>query len=195
MLYIFYGVRHYTAEKQTENTLLTNLIRTGTIVESRAVNGKMMARVDVHGRVTDWMPVIGISNAFMKIYIPILVGEQVTVLCEFGEADNGIILRSLFSQDSAEPTGMNATTASILFHDGAKAQYDSSTGRMDVEAIGSIHMTAPHVELVCDTAHMTGTLEIDGALGVGGDISTDGGITDANGDLSNFTTSDGASRA
>lgn len=175
--------------------MISNLIRTGTIVQSRAVNGKMVARVDVHGRVTDWLPVIGTSNAFMKIYIPIVVGEQVTVLCEFGEADNGIVLRSLFSEESAEPTGMNESTAMILFHDGAKVQYDSGTGRMDVKAIGSVHMTAPHVELVCDTTHITGTLDIDGALGVGGDISTDGGITDANGDLSNFITSDGAVRA
>lgn len=171
------------------------LIRTGTVVESKAKQGKLLARVDIHGRVTDWLPVFGICNAFMKIYIPIRVGEQVSVLCEFGEADSGLILPSIFHDDMPEPSGANDETMIIAYHDGGEVRYDASSGEMTLKAISQAKVMAPHIELVCETAHSTGSWDIDGALHIGESISTDGTVTDANGDLSNFTTTDGAQRA
>ena len=174
---------------------MSNLIRTGTVVQSKAAQGKMLARVDLHGRVTDWLPVFGISNSFVKIYIPIRVGEQVTVLCEFAEADSGVIVPSLFHEDSPEPSGVNEHTFVVSFHDGGKIAYDSQSAEMLLEAVAQAKVVAPHIEMVCDSVHCSGSMDIDGALHAGEAISTDSTISDANGDLSNFTTTDGAGRA
>ena len=174
---------------------IENLIRTGTVVESKASEGKMLARVDVHGRVTDWLPVFGISNSFMKLFIPICVGEQVSVLCEFAEADAGLILPSIYHEGNTEPEGANAHTMVMAFHDGGKFSYDTQVGEMTLEAVTQAKVIAPHIEMVCETSHCTGSMDIDGALHVGEQISTDSTVSDAQGDLSNFSTSDGASRA
>jgi len=174
---------------------IANLIRIGTVVESKANQGKSLARVDIHGRVTDWLPVMGISNSFVKIYIPIQAGEQVTVLCEFGDADSGIIIPSLFSSVSPEPSGADASTMIVSYSDGGEFRYNTQSGKMLMRAVAEAKVVAPHIELVCETGHSTGSWDIDGALHVGEEISTDSTVADARGDLSNFTTTDGASRA
>jgi len=178
-----------------QDRVINNLIRTGTITQHKSKEGKLLARVDVHGRVTDWLPVAGISNRFMKIYIPVRAGEQVEVHSEFGEADSGVIHRSIYSSDSSEPEGADDDTAIIAFHDGATFKYNTETGLLTMEAISEAKIMAPHIELACETLHSTADVDIDGSLNVGGDISTDGTVTDARGDLSNFTTTDGAGRA
>lgn len=174
---------------------INNLIRIGTIRQHKSKEGKLLARVDVHGRLTDWLPVKGLSNSFVKIYFPLREGEQVEVHSEFGEADSGVIHRSIYSKESAEPEGADNDTAIIAFHDGATFKYNTQTGLLTMEAIGEAKIIAPHIELVCESLHTTGDVDIDGSLDVGGDVSTDGTVTDGQGDLSNFTTTDGASRA
>ncbi len=174
---------------------INNMIRTGTITEHKSKEGKLLARVDVHGRVTDWLPVNGLSNSFMKIYIPLRIGEQVEVHSEFGEADSGVIHRSIFSEESAEPEGADNDTAIISFHDGGTFKYNTKTGLLTMEAISEAKIIAPHIELACETSHCFGSMDIDGGLNVVDGISTDGGIMDGRGDLSNFNTTDGASRA
>jgi len=174
---------------------ISNIMRVGTVVESKANEGKMLARVNIHGRITDWLPVFGISNSFMKLFFPIQVGEQVTVLCEFAEADAGIVLPSIYNEGNAEPEGANAHTMVMSFHDGGKISYDSKNGEMTLASATKATVIAPHIEMSCESVHCTGSMDIDGALHVGEQISTDSTVSDAAGDLSNFKTSDGASRA
>lgn len=178
-----------------KDRVVTNLIRTGTIHEHKSKEGKLLARVNIHGRISGWMPVVGISNKFIKVYIPLTVGEQVEVHSEFGNADAGVIHRSIFSDEMPEPAGANETTAIIQFHDGGEVQYDTSGGKMTLKAVSEAKITAPHIELDCETSRCTGDMDIDGSLNVGGDISTDGEVSDVRGDLTNFTTTDGAERA
>ena len=174
---------------------LNNVIRNGTIRQHKSAEGKLLARVEIHGRLTDWLPVKGMCNSFVKIYFPIRIGEQVQVHAEFGEADSGVIERSIFCDDCPEPEGADNDTAIMLFHDGGEIRYNTKTGKMELNAIMEAKIIAPHIELVCETIHSTGSMDIDGALNVTEGISTDGDISDGQGDLSNFTTTDGATRA
>lgn len=178
-----------------QDRIVKNLIRNGTIVAHKSSEGKLLARVDIHGRVTDWLPVKGVSNRYVKIYIPITKGEQVEVHSEFGNADSGVIHRSIFSDELPEPQGADEHTAIVEFHDGGGFRYDTSSGKMEFIAVAEIRLAAPHIDMDCETLHIAGDTDNDGSLNVDGDITTSGEITDAMGDLTNFTTTDGASRA
>jgi len=124
----------------------------------------------------------------------VLVGEQVVVLRPLGENDRGIVFPSLYHIGSKEPNGANAHTAIVAFSDGCVIKYDTQSKTLSVDACTEIN-------LVCSTFVCHGdsffkkNVDITGALDVGADITTDGSVTDALGDLSNFTTTDGSGRA
>ena len=172
-----------------------NMLRTGTVTAVKVEGGRHLAKVDIHGRESDWMPVAGVGNAKLSIYIPMHVGEQVEVHAEFGSADGGTIHRAGFNDAHGVPEGADGETAVITFADGARITYGLADGALDVTAVGKATITVPEIECQCDTFHVTGDTTIDGALQVGEDISTDGSIEDGRGDLTNFNTTDGAARA
>lgn len=184
------------ANSHEKDRLLSNLVRKGTIVEHKSKDGKALARVDIHGRKTDWLPVqTWAANAFVKIYIPVTIGEQVEVHSEFGNADSGTIHRSFYSDKYKEPSTANENTMIIEFKDGAHFTYDTQAGLLSLKATKEVKIIAPAIGLICDSFHCTGDADIDGALNVDEDLHVGGGIEDGRGDLSNFTTTDGADRA
>ena len=135
----------------------------------------------------------------MKIWLPPQVGEQVTVFRPLGDADGGMILPSLFNKGCKEPKGASESNAIVEFDDGARFEYDSKTKHLKVKA--------DEITLICNNLTVTGdakfkaNVDIVEALDVGGDISNDGSIetagivTDMMGDLTNFKTTDKATRA
>ena len=84
--------------------LISNICSFGTIVETKSANGLALAKVKIDDRVTDFFPIVSKSNSFKKHYIPVRVGEQVTVFCPFGEANIGFILPSIFNKSSKSST-------------------------------------------------------------------------------------------
>lgn len=186
---------------------VNNLVAIGTITESKSASGLALARVNILGRVTDFLPVMQSANSFKTHATPIRPGEQVVVLQPFGSGDSGVILGSLFNKGQKEPAGYSDTKEVMTYSDGTTISYDETSKTLVVDAVNAINISCKNATVVADSIKITaitshkGDVSIDGNVNVNGtfsstgNISTDGTVTDAKGDLTNFSTTDGASRA
>ena len=193
---------------------LNNIIQVGTVVEID--KSKALARVNILGRVTDFLPVKMIGNSFVKVFIPIRVNEQVLVFSPFGNANSGFIIPSIFNVNCKEPSGSNPDTAIIEFNGGVRVDSDGKT----VNVIAPVNVnvtaatatiTAANTIITSETANngnvtingnltVNGNIAMNGAGGAGGiaeitgDLKVSGTIYDSKGDLTNHThsTTDGA---
>jgi phage baseplate assembly protein V len=199
---------------------VNNIIQIGTIVE--VDKSKALARVNVLGRVTDFLPVKMIGNSFIKVFIPMRVGEQVMVVCPYGNANSGFIVPSVFNTNCKEPNGSSPDKAIIEFAGGVKIVSDGENINITAPAsvnvnCESANVTAESVNVKANTTTITsettnngdvvingnlavnGNLAMNGSGGSGtaeitGDLRVSGTIYDSKGDLTNHThsTSDGA---
>ena len=193
---------------------INNLIQVGTVVEID--ESRALARVNILGRVTDFLPVKMIGNNFVKVFIPIRINEQVLVVCPFGNANSGFIIPSIFNVNCKEPSGSNPDTAIIEFAGGVRIDSDGKT--VNVTAPVNVNVTATTATVTAANTIITsettnnGNVTINGDLTVNGNIAmngADGGggiaeitgdlkvsgiIYDSKGDLTNHThsTTDGA---
>lgn len=158
---------------------INNIVRFGTVTESRSKDGKALARVQVGERVSDFLPVMSFSNSFKKHWIPVRPKEQVVVFSPFGEADSGFVIRSIFNKNAKEPTGANDTTEIIEYEDGTRLSYDTTAKELKIDAVDKITIICKAAKVTADTVDVTSTsakvtadtVEIDSAsidLGVGG---------------------------
>ena len=177
-----------------------NIIVTVDVVETQAANGKMLVKVkftdgeDGETHLSDWLPVQTKNNSFMKVWMPVLVGEQVTIIRPFGSGNGGLVFPSIHHKASREIAGANATTAIVQFSDGCTIKYDTSDGTLSVLSTSKIILDCD--ELTCTgDAKFEKNVDVVESLHVGADISTDASVSDAMGDLTNFTTTDGSGRA
>ena len=122
--------------------LISNLCSFGTIVETKSANGLALAKVKIDDRVTDFFPIASKSNSFKKHYIPVRVGEQVTVFCPFGEANIGFILPSIFNKSSKEPNGASNTREVVTYEDGTTFFYDTKIKELNVNCVGDVKIKA-----------------------------------------------------
>ena len=118
--------------------LISNLCSFGTIVETKSANGLALAKVKIDDRVTDFFPIASKSNSFKKHYIPVRVGEQVTVFCPFGEANIGFILTSIFNKGSKEPTSSSDTREVVTYEDGTTFFYDTQSKELNIDCVGDV---------------------------------------------------------
>ena len=86
---------------------IDNVVQIGKVCEIKSDKGKALARVDIHGRVTDFLPVFLWNSDFVKVWIPIRIGQQVSVLCPYGNANFGIVLPGIYHKNNKEPEGAN----------------------------------------------------------------------------------------
>ena len=112
------------------------MVSFGTVVESRAAGGKALVRVAVYERVTDWLPVASLSNSFFRLWVPPLVGMQVTVISPGGDADYGIVIPAIFNTSCKEPVGAGADNA-ILEAGGNRVVFDSNNINMSGDLVVS----------------------------------------------------------
>ena len=136
--------------------LLSNICSFGTVVETKSAEGLALARVKIDDRVTDFFPVASQSNSFKKHYIPVRVGEQVTVFCPYGEANIGFIVKSIFNKGSKEPSGSSNTREVITYEDGTTFFYDTKTKELNINCVGDVNLKVGG-NLSIDT---TGTIDI-----------------------------------
>lgn len=101
------------------------MLEFGTIVETKVENNKALAKVNILGRVTDWLPILGSANSFKRSFSPARVKEQVAVL------DDLLILGSIFYQGCSEPAG-NDKKEITEFEDGTTISYDTSSSTLEV---------------------------------------------------------------
>ncbi len=156
---------------------MQNSFRIGAVSKTRASEGKMLVDIDVQGAELVDVPVKALANSFVKLFVPVLVGEQVFVFSEEGNMDKAYCVPSLFNADCKEPSGGDASTV-VLEVGGNTFKIDSTS-----------------MECTLTSLTINADVDINGALYCSGDVTTDGSVTDAMGDLTNFSTTDGASRA
>lgn len=151
---------------------LDNLVQIGTVVETKASEGRALARVNINGRVTDFLPVLTVNNDFVKVWIPIRVKEQVAVLSPFGDADFGVIVPAIYNIGNKEPAGANANNVIVEI---GSVRIETDGQSVDISAPLSVNLNTPVVNM-------------------SGDLIVIGNITDSRGDLTGHihSTTDGA---
>ncbi len=126
-----------------------NIIQIGTVVETD--NKKALARVNILGRVTDFLPVKMIGNSFIKVFIPVRVGEQVMVVCPYGNANSGFIIPSIFNKSCKEPVGSSPDLAIVEFSGGVRIDSDGvnlnlfTPGLLNIAATAGINIASSGV--------------------------------------------------
>lgn len=144
---------HELSETQRQ---LNNLAAYGTIAAVDHARG--MVRVNVAGRLTDWLPAPGLIGQNFRAWAPLRVGTQVLVAAPSGDPANGVIAQVLYSQGLAPPNTTGDVDI-IQWNDGTRVEYDTagkkliffSVGDLTVEATGDLRLKAG------------GTIHIDGA--------------------------------
>lgn len=151
---------------------LNNLCQIGTISEvytKQRPNDHddyaLFAKVDIMGRPTDFFPVMSQQGSFKKHYVPPQVGEQVMVLCPFGNANVGYILRGVFHSDGEpiEHSEKDIETEYVEYRDGTKIEISlhdkkikldtlmdveiSTSGNMSVTSSKPFVLNAPNVQI------------------------------------------------
>jgi phage baseplate assembly protein V len=119
---------------------INNIVQIGTVTEVKSANGLALARVNLLGRVTDFLPVFLWANDFVKVWMPIRVGQQVAVLSPFGNANSGIILPSVYNKSCKEPSGASDGNVVIDFSGGVRI--DSDGVNLNIFAPGFLNIAA-----------------------------------------------------
>lgn len=150
-----------------------NFVDLGTVVGVDLAN-RALVRVQLGDRVTNWLPYKSIANAFIKVWMPPRIGEQVTVLLPFAEANGGIAFGSIFNKGCKEPDGANDHNFIVEFEDGTRIVYDTSTHDLSISTQHEINFTAT-------------------AVNIEGNLNVSGTITDEKGSLTTHNHKDVAS--
>lgn len=161
--------------------LISNICLFGTVSETKSDAGYALARVKIDDRVTDFFPILSQSNTFKKHFIPIRVGEQVMVICPYGEANIGLVLRSVFNKNSKEPEGSSNEREVITYEDGTTIFYDTKLKELNIEAVGMINITCKEATIKADTVDITATTSNTGDVSIKGSLSVTGKIVGESG--------------
>jgi phage baseplate assembly protein V len=124
---------------------ISNLIQVGNICEVDPQ--KALARVSILGRVTNFLPVLSISNSFKKHWVPAQVNEQVLVLSPFGSYDSGFILRGIYNKSLKEPQKSSSNNEIVEFSDGTTVEYNTEEKTVRLETNGEITIKAKKINL------------------------------------------------
>lgn len=179
--------------------LLTNMIRTGTILEVDLTRG--MCRVQTGELQTTWLNWLTTRAGRSRTWWAPSVDEQVLLLSIGGDLTTAFVLPGIFSDDHPAPSA-SAEALHITFPDGAVIEYEPQTSALSVSGIKtasvtaseSITATVPVVmvkaatritldtpEVVCTNKLITGTLEVQKGGTMKGNISHSDGELSSNG--------------
>lgn len=147
---------------------INNICQVGTISEVYTTQRSkdhsdyaLFAKVDIMGRTTDFFPIMAQMGSFKRHYCPPQVGEQVMVLCPFGNANVGYILRGVFSHDK-EPithTPKDRKTEYIEYEDGTKIEVSLYDKKMKIDTPLIFELKAKNIEI-----DMMGNIKTKGAI-------------------------------
>lgn len=118
--------------------LISQLVMIGVV---RALDeAKAMVRVDVDGLITGWIPfTAGRAGPGAREWSAPDVGEQVVVVCPYGDPAQGVVIGSIYRDKYPAPASAKEAHR-VEYADGAFVQYDSASKgyEIDVQAGGSI---------------------------------------------------------
>lgn len=135
-----------------------NIAKIGTVVEVDS-QSKALAKVNICGRISDWLPVLHFANSFKRSISPIRVDEQVMIVAPHGEANGGFIIRGVFNTNCKEPSGASSTCEVTEYEDGTRFSYDSGSKTLMLDCVGDIVIKAGGKIRVL----AGGAIDIDGA--------------------------------
>lgn len=179
--------------------LLTNIIRTGTILEVDLTRG--LCRVQTGELQTTWLNWLTTRAGRSRTWWAPSVDEQVLLLSIGGDLTTAFVLPGIFSDDHPAPSA-SADALHITFPDGAIIEYEPQTSALSVSGIKtasvtaseSITATVPVVMIkadtqitldtptvVCTNKLITGTLEVQKGGTMKGNISHSDGELSSNG--------------
>jgi len=181
--------------------LIASLVMVGVVKELD--EARALVRVDVDGLVTDWIPFTAArAGPGVRDWSAPEPGEQVVIVCPYGDPSQGVVLGSVYQQNHDAPAALK-TTHRIEYADGAFVEYDRAAhaATVDVPAGGSITLhiggttllledgkatlTTPKLLVDSPQSTFTGAVTVQGLLTYQAGMSGSGGGTTAaiNGDI------------
>ncbi|MDE5602481.1 MAG: phage baseplate assembly protein V [Helicobacter sp.] len=148
------------------------MLTIGTIVETKSEEGKALARVNICGRVSDFLPILSFANNYKRHYIPARIGEQVLVLTPYGEVNGGSILRGIFNKECKENEGASETKEVISYEDGTSFFYDTKTSTLEISSPKQINIFCQNALITAKNVAIDSP-SIDLGLGGGGVVTTE----------------------
>lgn len=170
--------------------LLSSVVMVGVVAELDEEGARV--RVDADGMRTDWIP-WGERRAGpgMRTWFPPEVGEQVVIVCPYGDPSQGVIVGSIYQQTFAAPANLK-TIHRTIYADGTVIEYDREahsfkidvgTGSVTVNCGNATVVASEDVTVECANATVTAsdsvTLDTPTTHATG-NMNVDGDITAAN---------------
>lgn len=123
-----------------------NIAKIGTIVAVDTQN-RALAKVNIAGRISDFLPVLHFASSYKRAVSPIRVNEQVMVIAPNGDVNGGFIIRGVFNTSCEEPSGWSDTKEIVEYEDGTRFSYDSSAKKLEVNCAGDITIVAKNITI------------------------------------------------
>ncbi|MGL5005803.1 phage baseplate assembly protein V [Plesiomonas sp.] len=167
--------------------LLRNLIRTGVIIEVDAE--KWLCRVASGELQTNWIPWLTMRAGKSRTWWKPSVGEQVLLLAIGGELTTAFALPAIYSNDNPPPSSSDDALV-VTFPDGARFEYEPKNGRLLIEGIKQLVLSASVDVLLdtplvrCSTLLETPRLNVTKGATLKGDVTHSGGKLSSNGVVS-----------
>lgn len=159
------GPRSASPSANTDRAI-SDLVREGVVETVDTAKGTAVVRIgDILTPPCPWSMAVGDTT----IWIPLTVGQSVTVCCPEGDIERAFITGSLPSS-SMPPLGLGNQVA-IRFKDGATIAYDPDVRQLSVSLPGEAIIIAPSgMTLQADVT-------IEGDVTVSGDVACAGTVT------------------
>jgi len=140
---------------------LHNLIQTGVIAEIDLAHAR--CRVQVHTRISGWLPWLAGRAGTCRTWSAPSIGEQVLLLAPEGNPAVAVVLCGLYSDQYPAPSA-SASGHCLVFADGARIDYDPAQHALSavLPAGGSAALTAD------------GGITLNGPLMINGDTQING---------------------
>ena len=155
------------------NRRLANLIRLGTVIETRYSQVVPRVKVRIGPLQTAWLPVLTSRAGQDRSWWPLEPGEQVVVLSVSGELTQGVVLGAV-NQTAMPAPAQQTHVHRQVYADGAVLEYDRQAhhlmaqlpagGRVTLSANGGITVT--------------GSMTIHGDVQIQGDVQASGDVAD-----------------
>lgn len=129
---------------------LANLIGLGTIAEVDHSSARV--KVDINGRVSNWLPFPAEIGANFRRWRPLRPGTQVLFACPAGDPANAVIVQILYT-DALPPPADSGDVDVIVFDDGTTIRHDSAAHELTIISAGDLRLKAQG-EMWLDAQHI-----------------------------------------
>lgn len=161
------------------------MLRFGNISEINPSTGYARVKfLDEDNLVSDWLQICVSGALLNKHAYTFGINEQVAVLMD-DNGEEGVILGALYNDGTQPPSGISDKTDTVLFEDGTRVEYNRQSGKLTVNSVGSVEITAAtEIKITAPVITVTGNLLVSGSISAGGGTMTmEGGNINVDGDL------------